>query len=321
MDHYLQSSDQRYFYTTLFLGFVIVAYFTSKLVSFFTRLFKNGQGKSGKHGLLSFRVHSKDIDSVLFGELWVLRKAYWPTDTIEHYRDFVKNSDATFVIFRDSDDGSVRGAFCEQVRTFEENGQTYHFIYFGNLFTYTYFRGSHYIGLEVTKSIVRHYFTAPRGSKCIFVFGAMSYKIYLVTARMYPNHFYPARMTYGHPEFQELHSAIATFMGRLYPQYWDEKSFLIRLKGSLFDAANINDDMLSDPDIKFFKDFNPDYNHGNAIACAFEVTFVECTCSFGDQLANNLLDSLQTGVESSSIGWCQEDSTEKCLKKGFQEIC
>lgn len=271
MDHNLHSSDDLYFYTTLLFGVVVLIYVASKLVPFFAVIFGIQLRKESKHGLLSFRVHSSDIDSVLFGELWILRKAYWPADTIEHYRDFVKNSDATFVIFRDSADGSVRGCFCEQVRTLDVDGQVFHFLYFGNLFTYTYFRGAHYIGLEVTKSILRHYFSAPRHSKCIFVFGAISYKIYLVTARMYPHQFYPSRFTYGNPKFDHLKKAVSTFMGSLYPEYWDEKSFLIRLKGSLFDAANIHDDMLKDPDIKFFNDLNPDYSHGSAIACAFEI--------------------------------------------------
>jgi len=228
--------------------------------------------KDKKRDLIIFRIPAKEVDSVLFGELWILRKAYWPDDSIHKYKTHVKKSNSIFVCFRDSKDGSLRGAYCEdKIKGELENGTKYHTLYMGNLFFYTYYRGTFRLGLEMLKSFAWHWWITPKGTRSFVVFSSMSYKSYVVAATAYPN-MYPTYLNFGNSGYDTYKNVSSKVMQHLYPEYWDANSMLIKVHQK-FDAAPIRSEMLSDPHIKFFVDHNPEYENGVAIPCIFEVSF------------------------------------------------
>jgi hypothetical protein len=66
-------------------------------------------------------------------------------------------------------------------------------------------------------------------------------------------------------------SVISQVMSKVYPKYWDPETFKLKLPVENLDLAPIKDEYLSDPDIKFFKDKNPNYMKGECMACIFPI--------------------------------------------------
>jgi len=208
------------------------------------------------------------VDSVLFGELWILRRAYWPEDTIEHYAKVVKKANCIFVLFRDTSDGSLRGCYTAEVLDGEIEGKKYRALYLGSTFMYTYYRGKITLATTMFLSFTKHWWNTPSGMKTYIVFGAITYKAYLVACHTYPN-MYPTYNNYDSFKCKDYKNVIRDVMQRLYPAYWDDESFAVHLPGTEFDIAPIQEQYLNDPDIRFFMERNPNFEKGVAMPCAF----------------------------------------------------
>jgi len=221
-----------------------------------------------------YRVPSKNIDSVLFGELWIIRKAYWPDDKIEKFAAKIKKEKCTFVLFRDTTDGSLRGFYTETLVEGEMiNGRKYSALYLGTLFFYTYYRGTVTIALAMLYSFARHWWITQPGVQAYMVFCALSYKAYLTAARTYPN-LYPTYKNDDSKKRDTYKNVIDQVLTHLYPDNWNKAEFNIKVPGSTFDIPLITDDMLSDPDISFFFRQNKDYIEGIAMPCIASVSFM-----------------------------------------------
>eukprot|EP01119_Soliformovum_irregulare_P004079 TRINITY_DN15092_c0_g1_i1.p1 TRINITY_DN15092_c0_g1~~TRINITY_DN15092_c0_g1_i1.p1 ORF type:complete len:361 (+),score=81.55 TRINITY_DN15092_c0_g1_i1:92-1084(+) len=226
--------------------------------------------RSKSHGLEVRRVESKDIDSVLFGELWILRKAYWPEDHKRTFIAFIKETKVTWITFRDVGDGSLRGAYTEEIVDGESNGQKFRAIYIGHLFFYTFYRGTPTMSLAFMGSFVRAWWNAPPGHRVFGVFSSISYKSYLLAAHTYPN-MYPTRNNCDSLKFKTEKGVAQNVMSKLYPQYWTGS--LISIPGIKLDVAPVDPAMLEEnPDIKFFVERNPSHESGTALPCVFEIT-------------------------------------------------
>lgn len=218
-----------------------------------------------RHNLLAFEIPSTQIDSVLFHELWTLRKAYWPSDTPKGYKKIIDANPCQFVLFRDAVDGSLRGTYCKTLKEGETiHGKPYRALYLGNLFFYTYYRGSFKLGVNMLQAFFRHWWSTPRGTECYIVFSAISYKSYIAAAHAYPN-LYPTHENYGNPLFEEAKDVASQVMGSLYPDEWNKEEWRLHLKETEFDAAIIREEMLKDPHINFFAKMNPNYREGVTI--------------------------------------------------------
>jgi len=215
-------------------------------------------------------VHSSQVDSVLFGEIWIIRRAYWPEDTIEHYARKMKKANCTFVLLRDTTDGSLRGIYTEAVHEGEIDGKKYKALYLGNTFMYTYYRGSITIAMTMFTSFLRHWWGTPRGVRSFIVFCAATYKPYLVAAHSYPD-LYPTYQNHDSMKAKTFKAVISQVMEKVYPKYWDPEIFKLKMPVESLDLAPIKDEYLGDPDIQFFKDRNPNYMKGECMACVFPI--------------------------------------------------
>jgi len=222
-----------------------------------------------------YRVSSKNIDSVLFGELWIIRKAYWPDDKIEKFAAKIKKDKCTFVLFRDTADGSLRGFYTETLVEGEVNGRKFSTLYLGTLFFYTYYRGTVAIALAMLYSFARHWWITKRGVQSYILFCAFSYKAYLTAARTYPN-LYPTYQNDDSKKRDTYRNVIDQVLSFLNPETWDKDNFNVKVPGSAFleEIPVITEEMLSDPDINFFLNHNPEYLEGIAMPCIASISFL-----------------------------------------------
>jgi len=172
---------------------------------------------------------------------------------------------------RDTTDGSIRGIFTEAVHEGEMEGRKYRVLYLGNTFMYTYYRGSITIAITMLKSFFLHWWNTPKGITPYVVFCAATYKPYLVAAHSYPD-MYPTFRNHDSMKARTFKAVISQVMAKVYPKYWDPVLFKLRMPVESLDLAPIKEDYLVDPDIKFFKDTNPNYMKGECMACIFPVT-------------------------------------------------
>jgi len=277
-------------------------FFFVVLIFFFYKTVK----KSIPHQLQVFRVHSSQVDSVLFGELWIIRRAYWPQDTIEHYAKKIKKANCTFVLLRDTNDGSIRGIFIETVHDGEIDGKKYRALYLGNTFMYTYYRGSITIALTMLKSFFLHWWNTPRGIIPYIVFCAATYKPYLVAAHSYPD-LYPTIRNHNSMKAKTFKSVISEVMSKIYPKYWDPDLFKLKMPVESLDLAPIKDEYLIDPDINFFKERNPNYMKGECMACIFPVTGLSLLRTIVTVILRTGLFPKKTGKKRDVISIVQRD--------------
>jgi len=222
------------------------------------------------HSLSVHRIPSIAIDSVLFGELWVLRKAYWPEDSKRKFIGFIKGCRATWVMFRDVDDGSLRGAYTEEIVEGEVDGIKFKALYLGHLFFYTYYRGTPASSIALLGTLLRIWWNTPSGIRFFTVFSPISYKSYLIAAHSYPN-MYPTRKNCDSIRFKTEKGIANSVMSKLYPEYWN--GTLISIPGIKLDVAPVTEEMLKESDdIRFFVERNPTHDSGSALPCIFEVT-------------------------------------------------
>lgn len=174
------------------------------------------------------------------------------------------------IIFEDTINGEMQGFSTQTLMDAEVDSIPIKALFSGDTIIDKNYWGSRELprvwGRLVLSLIEEH-----RGMKFYWFYISKGYMTYLLMPRYFYN-FYPKYDT-EIPQFEKKVLNILAF--KRFGSGYDAERGIVRIKFNYYlknRVGQITDDLLKDPNIRFFKNKNPNYSKGEELACLIELT-------------------------------------------------
>lgn len=223
-----------------------------------------------KRDLFAETVRVKSLKRHEIERMYTLFSDYYENHTLQTFEHdlFEKNH---VIVLRDKRDKSLQG-FSTLLRVpLKKAGKDVIGVYSGDTVIHKDYWGSKALGIEFLKYLWKLKMKKP-GTAVYWFLISKGYKTYLLMANNFATH-YPRCEAQTPPEYKAL---MKEFYEKKFGEHYLPEKDLIVYQGkacALKDhVADITDDLLKDPRIKFFQDSNPDWHSGNELTCIAKMT-------------------------------------------------